>query len=145
MSHRTVISLAASAILGMACVSTALAKDAGPPKLDIDNICHATASAVATSIGETRDMVGPCLDDEKTALEELKKNWATYAASGKAQCIQPKEYVPGYVEWITCLDMDAAVKVSRKGQPLIGSSDTHECPVVRFEQNGTIVSVQTRC
>jgi hypothetical protein len=137
------LSLSVAAILTV--VSTSLAKDAGPLKLNVESACRAAAKAVSASIGTTSDMFAPCMDDEKAALEQLKKNWATYPASDKAECIQPNDYVPGYVEWLTCLEMDAAVRVSRKGQPLITSSDPHGCPIVQFKQNGTISSVNTRC
>jgi hypothetical protein len=120
--------------------ATALAKDGGLPKLNTEAGCRASEKAVATATGTTSDTLGSCMSDEKEARKQLEKNWATYPASDKARCIQPKEYTPGYVEWLTCLEMDRDVNAMRKGQPAVSTS-VDKCPVVRFRQDGTILSV----
>jgi len=129
------------AIVILTATSAALAKGGGLPKLDIDTACHASEKAVAAVITATSDMFGSCMSDEKEARDQLDKNWATYPAVDKSRCIQPKEYMPGYVEWLTCLEMDRDVKVMRKEQPGPTSSSTDKCPVVRYLEDGTIVSV----
>jgi hypothetical protein len=95
---------------------------------------------MAAAIGKGSDTFGSCMSDENDARNQLEKDWATYPASDKARCIQPKEYTPGYVEWLTCLEMDRDVRVMRKGQPEISTS-VDKCPAVRYRQDGTIVSV----
>jgi hypothetical protein len=120
--------------------ATALAKDGGLPKLNTEAGCRASEKAVATATGTTSDTLGSCMSDENEARKQLEKNWATYPASDKARCIQPKEYTPGYVEWLTCLEMDRDVNAMRKGQPAVSTS-VDKCPVVRFRQDGTILSV----
>jgi hypothetical protein len=134
--------LAISAIVFLALAATAFAKDGGTPTLNIEYACHASAQAVAAEVSVAADVFMACMDDEKQARDELQKNWATYPAPDRAQCIQPKEYIPGYVEWLVCLEMTRDVKVMRKGQPAVTSSDIHECPVVRFLEDGTIISVK---
>jgi hypothetical protein len=136
--------IAVSAVIILAVASTALAKDGGPPKLDIEYACHASVAAISVSLGETSNDFGACMDDEKEARAQLEKDWAKYPASDKAACILPKEYIPAYVEWLTCLEMDRDVRVTRKGQPTVSSS-ADKCPVVRYLQDGTIVSVNTAC
>src|SRR5579872_6768020 len=89
--------------------SAALAKGGGLPKLDIETACHASQEAVAAVITVTSDMFSACVNDEKEARDQLDKSWATYPAVDKTRCIQPKEYMPGYVEWLTCLEMDRDV------------------------------------
>ncbi len=128
------------AIVILTAGSAALAKGGGLPKLDIEKACHASEQAVAAVITVTSDMFSACVSDEKEARDQLDKNWATYPAVGKTRCIQPKEYMPGYVEWLTCLEMDRDVKTMRKEQPGPASS-TDRCPVVRYLPDGTIVSV----
>jgi hypothetical protein len=128
------------AVIILTAGSAALAKGGGLPKLDIERACHASEQAVAAVITVTSDMFSACVSDEKEAQDQLDKNWATYPAVDKTRCIQPKEYMPGYVEWLTCLEMDRDVKVMRKEQPGPTSS-TDKCPVVRYLQDGTIVSV----
>ncbi len=124
----------------LAVVSTALAKDGGLPKLDIEYACRASEKAVSAIVSVTTDIFGSCKADEEAARDELQKGWATFPASDKARCIQPKEYLPSYVEWLTCIGMARDVKAMRKGQP--GPTSTADkCPVVRFQEDGTIVSV----
>jgi hypothetical protein len=129
------------AIVILAAISTALAKDAGLPKLDIETACHASEKAVAAILTVTNDIFASCLSDEKEARDQLDKNWATYPAVDRVRCIQPKEYMPSYVEWLTCLEMDRDVKAMRKEKPGPTSS-ADKCPVVRYLEDGTIVSVK---
>jgi hypothetical protein len=129
------------AIVILMATSTALAKGDGLPKLDIETACHASERAVAAIITVTNDIFSSCMSDEKEARDQLDKSWATYPAVDKARCIQTKEYMPGYVEWLTCLEMDRDVKAMRKERPGPTSS-TDKCPVVRYLEDGTIVSVK---
>jgi hypothetical protein len=124
----------------LAAVSAALAKDGGLPKLNTEAGCRASEKALSAATGTTSDTLGSCISDENDARKKLEKDWATYPASDKARCIQPKEYTPGYIEWLTCLEMDGNVRALRKGQPAISTS-VDKCPAVRFRQDGTIVSV----
>ena len=137
--------MALFALIVLAAASPALAKkDGGLPKLDTEYYCHASENALALAMGTTSDTFGSCMSDENDAGKQLENNWATYPASDKARCVQPKEYTPNYVEWLTCLEMVRDVKALRKGQPEISTS-VDECPVVRYSQDGTIVGVNVRC
>jgi hypothetical protein len=139
------LEIAVSAGVILAATSIALAKDGELPKLDIEYACHASERAVSAVISVTNDIFKACVDDEQAAHEQIDKNWATFPVSDKARCINPKEYLPSYVEWITCLEMTRDVKLMRNGRPAPTSSDIHECPVVRFLEDGTITSVDTAC
>jgi hypothetical protein len=143
--HVRIVGLCAliSAAILLAAAATALAKDGGPPKLDIDYACHASQKAVSAPSSATSDVFSACKNDEADARAKLEKNWASYPADDKARCIQPKEYLPTYVEWLTCLEIGRDVKAMRKGQP-VPTATTRECPVVRFRDDGTIISV-TAC
>jgi hypothetical protein len=129
----------------LAAASAASAKNGGLPKLDIEFACRSSEQAVSAVMSITTDIYKSCLDDENDARNQLNKAWTEFPASDKARCIQPKEYLPSYVEWLTCLEMTRDVKVMRKGRPGPTSSDIHECPVVRFLEDGTITSVDTAC
>lgn len=124
----------------LAGASTALAKDRGLPKLNVESACRASQMATAAATGVTSDDLGTCISDENDARKLLEKDWARYPASDKAVCIQPKEYTPGYIEWLTCLEINRDVRALRKGQPEISTS-VDKCPSVRYRQDGTIVSV----
>jgi hypothetical protein len=129
----------------LAAVSEAPAKDAGPPKLDVEFACRSSEQAVSAVMSVTNDIYKSCLDDENDARNQLNMAWAEFPAADKAQCIHPKEYLPSYVEWLTCLEMTSGVRTTRKGRADPTSSDIHECPVVRFLEDGTITSVDTAC
>jgi hypothetical protein len=143
MTDRLRIAISVVAVLALA--STAVAKDGGLPKLNVEYACHASEQAVAAVVSVTTDIYKSCLDDENDARNQLDKAWAKFLASDKARCINPKEFLPSYVEWLTCLEMTRDVKQMRKGRPAPTSSDAHECPVVRFLEDGTITSVNTAC
>ncbi len=68
------------------------------PTLNIGPGCRATTDAAGMS--ET-----DCLDDEKSAREDLLKEWAQFSAQDKVMCTdETKSYDPSYVELLTCLE-----------------------------------------
>ena len=58
------------------------------------------------------------MSSEQKAREHLIKDWSQYAAADKARCVQagPSVYLPSYIEWLTCLEMETAVKKMRQEQ-----------------------------
>ena len=133
--------IAISAAILLAAGTTARARDGGPPKLDIEFGCRASQKALSGSA--TFDVFGACKNDEADARAQLEKNWASYPAADKARCIHPKEFLPGYVEWLTCLDIARDVKAMRKGPPVPGAAPD-KCPRVQLKPDGTVASV-TAC
>ena len=104
----------AAIVLGSA--STSLARDGGgPPTIDIQKTCRENISALSTGLGgEINQDLQVCLADEQAARDQLVKDWATYSALAKSRCVNPKEYLPGYIEWQTCLEMTQGVINMRK-------------------------------
>lgn len=131
--------------VALAAASTSLAKDTGLPKLNIEFACRSSEQAVSAVMSVTNDIYKSCLDDENDARNQLDKAWAEFPTSDRARCIHPQEYLPSYVEWLTCLEMTRDVRTMRKGRPGPTSSNIHECPIVRFLEDGTITSVETAC
>ena len=146
-------------VLGSA--STSLARNgSGPPTIDIQKTCRENVTALSTGLGgEINQDVSVCLMDEQAARDQMVKDWATYAAIAKERCVQPKEYLPGYVEWHTCLELTRDVLKMRKentsstkesASSTSGSSArrrasgrrngavTGECPVVKYTEDGSI-------
>jgi len=93
------------------------------------------------------------MNDEQAAREQLTKDWAAYPALAKTECIQPKEFLPGYVEWQACLEMTRDVIALRKDQAVSApassnsshrspgrraSSGARECPTVQTKEDGSI-------
>jgi hypothetical protein len=88
----------------------------GVPTVDIQKTCK--AAAVVTAGPSAQTDINICLNSEQKAREQLVKDWAQYAAADKSRCVQagPKVYLPSYIEWLTCLEMETAVKKMRLEQ-----------------------------
>ena len=152
MLTKSKVALTAAIILGAA--SASLAKDSGPPNLDLQKTCRESANALAGLTGnDAQDTFKTCMNDEQTAREQLVKDWATYPALAKARCVQPKEFLPGYVEWQSCIEMTRDVIKLRKEQAVSTpassdasdrssrrrtGSETGECPIVKIGEDGSI-------
>jgi hypothetical protein len=139
-----------AAIIILGAASASLAKDGGPPNLDIQKTCRESSDALTGFTGNSnQDNYSACMSDEQTAREQLVKDWATYPALAKAQCIKPKEFLPGYVEWQSCIEMtrdvikmrqEQAASANASGQPSShqAGSGTRECPVVQTAEDGSV-------
>jgi hypothetical protein len=145
MLTKSMIALTAAIVLGAA--SASLAKDAGPPKIDIQKTCRESSDALTRLTGNgSQDNFSACMSDEQTARDQLVKDWATYPALAKAQCVKPKEFLPGYVEWQSCIEMTRDVIKMRQEQAAstLGSSSAsrqssgRECPVVQTAEDGSV-------
>jgi hypothetical protein len=142
----------AAVILGA--TSPSLAKGNGPPNIDIQKTCQESSSALIGLTGNDSQVnFSACMNDEQTARDQLVKDWAAYPALAKTQCIQPKEFLPSYVEWQACLEMTRDVISLRKEQavPTPAGSDAsrqssgrgagsgaRECPIVQTKEDGSI-------
>lgn len=151
------IALTAAVILGAG--SAALAKDSGPPNIDIQRTCRESSSALTGLTDNSKQDLDSCISDEQAAREQLTKDWANYPALAKSACIKPKEYLPGYVEWQSCIEMTRDVIKMRQDQTASAPADSHakgqssgrrtgsksgECPVVQTADDGSIEWV-TNC
>ena len=58
----------------------------------------------------TEQDINACLDSEQKARDQIVKDGATYAAADKRQCMRTDVYLPSYVEWLTCLEMERDVR-----------------------------------
>jgi hypothetical protein len=86
------------------------------PAVDMQKSCRDSASALYASGSITND-VDNCISEEQAAREQLVKDWATFPANTKAHCVLPAEYLPSYIEWLTCLQMEGDIKKIRDEQP----------------------------
>jgi molybdopterin synthase catalytic subunit len=88
------------------------------PTIDIQKTCQA-AAGVMVSLAETNTEqdVNACLDSEQKARDQIVKDRATYSSADKKLCMRPGVYLPSYVEWLTCLEMERDVrKMQREDQ-----------------------------
>ena len=88
----------------------------GVPTIDIQKTCK--AAAVVTAGPSAQTDINICESSEQKARDHLVKDWAQYAAADKTRCVQsgPRVYLPSYIEWLTCLEMETAVKKMRQEQ-----------------------------
>jgi len=109
---------------------------------------------LSTTLGsEIRQDTNICMTDERDARDQLVKNWSSYPALAKEQCVKPQEYLPGYVEWLSCIEMTRDAHQARKDQSSpttsgMGSSrrastrraytPSTQCPIVKYAGDGSI-------
>ena len=101
------------------------------PTINVDKTCQAAGGAAVSLMGRstTEQDVQMCLDSEQKAREQIIKDQATYSAADKKQCIRTDVYLPSYVEWLTCLEMERDVRKMREGQS--PATDTFTLPRAR--------------
>ena len=90
------------------------------PTINIDKTCQAAGGVTVSLLGAKRTVeqdVKVCLDSEQKAREQIIKDHATYSAADKKQCIRTDVYLPSYVEWLTCLEMERHVREMKQEQP----------------------------
>ena len=73
------------------------------PTFNVDPSCRAAASG---SIGIKQDM-SACLEDEKSAREQLVKEWSGFTAQDQGLCTRLSKTggSPTYTELLVCLEM----------------------------------------
>ena len=88
------------------------------PTIDLQKTCQAAAGAMVSLMGgtTTEQDVNACLDSEQKARDQIVKDGATYASADKKQCMRTDVYLPSYVEWLTCLEMERDVRKMERPQ-----------------------------
>ena len=96
--------------INLACVGAltllphlAFAADATLPTANVESMCLAEQSA-ATPDSKASDFQS-CVNDERKALNELRRKWASYPTKARATCAVPDGISTSYVELQTCLEM----------------------------------------
>ena len=88
------------------------------PSINIEQTCRLGASVMIGLMGgsDSENDFKICLASEQKARDELAKDWATFSAADKTQCLQTKVYLPSYIEWLTCLQMQRDVAKLKQDQ-----------------------------
>jgi hypothetical protein len=86
------------------------------PTIDVRETCRAAAGVMVnlTSGTSSQNDVDICLESENKAQQQMIKDWSTFESSDRAGCIQPTVYLPSYVEWLTCFEMNKVVRQARQ-------------------------------
>jgi hypothetical protein len=96
----------------------ASAQSARVPTVDIATTCRRSEKAITSIFGPgTMQTFDSCMTQENEARAEIVKNWRNYPAGGRQRCINTTGYMPSYVEWLTCLEMEQSVETMRKNNP----------------------------
>jgi hypothetical protein len=153
--------------LSLATPGIASAASSGVPTADIATTCRTSEKALIAIFGaETLQNFESCMNSENGAREQIVKNWQDFSAGARQRCVNTTGYMPSYVEWLTCLEMEQQVSglrkkattnpvttegrgaraVVRPGTPVnsrgprIGS-EANPCPIVQSASDGSITSV----
>ena len=96
-------------IILLAGLATAQAADV--PKLNVERMCRDSAAADPTIDYSAKR----CLDSENQARDQLVQKWQTFSAADRQECTQVATMggTASYVELITCLEMNQAVRQER--------------------------------
>jgi len=153
--------------LSLATPGLASAASNGVPTADITTTCRTSEKALIAIFGaETQQNFESCMNSEKEAREQIVKNWQNFPTGARQRCVNTTVYMPSYVEWLTCLEMEQQVNEARKkaasnpvitegrGGSAVARSDTpansrrprigsaaNPCPVVQSAPDGSIISV----
>jgi hypothetical protein len=92
---------------------------AQPPTVDIEGTCKLAANAMVQLMGGSTagNDTEICLGSEQRARDQLVKDWGTYSAGDRQRCVRPGVYLPSYVEWLTCLEMERDVRKMKIDTP----------------------------
>jgi hypothetical protein len=106
-------------ILTLGCAGAAQAQ---VPSVDIRQTCRAAASAMVLMQGDrnTEKDFEQCMGAEQSARDQIVKDWATFSATDKERCLQTKVYLPSYIEWQTCIEMERDARKIRGTDPSPG-------------------------
>lgn len=110
-ANRTALVVQLIAIVGILLGFTRGAQ-AQVPVVDIQQTCRIAASAMVQLMGNSsvQNDQQACLNSEQRARELIIKDWGSFSAGDRALCVQTKVYLPSYVEWLTCLEMNRDVR-----------------------------------
>ena len=86
------------------------------PTVNIQNTCQAAAGVMVNLMGgsTSQNDVEICMETENKARQQLLKDWSTFQASDREGCIQANVYLPSYIEWLTCFEMNKSVREGRQ-------------------------------
>ena len=124
LAFRPITHLAA-AVSAVVCFTGAFgcAAQAQVPVANIQATCKAASAVTLGLTGNTdsQNDINICLDSENTARQQLAKDWSTYVPADRTECVQTGVYLPSYIEWLTCLEMNRSVRQMRQaGQSMKG-------------------------
>ena len=94
---------------------TVRAASASVPTVDIATTCRESEKAITNMLGlNSQQTFDRCMKLESDARAEIDRNWLSYTDGGRRSCVNTRVYMPSYVEWLTCLEMEKYVEALRR-------------------------------
>jgi hypothetical protein len=90
---------------------------AGLPGIDLQRLCHSSEPPISGRSEDATRTFDSCMSDEQEARDQLLRNWGSYPTSDKTLCMRATDYLPSYVEWITCAEMAKDLRRIRSEKP----------------------------
>jgi len=91
------------------------AASTGVPTVDIAATCRESEKAITSMFGlSSQQTFDRCMKLEGDAWTEIDRNWRSYTGGGRQRCVNTTVYLPSYVEWLTCLEMEQHVEALRR-------------------------------
>ena len=99
------------------------------PRINAEATCRASEKELLNLFGDkSMATYDSCMKSENDSLELIKKDWGSFTATDRQHCIQPKSYMPSYVEWLTCLEMERQVRDLRTKEDQANRSQNTRAP-----------------
>jgi hypothetical protein len=94
--------------------SSLITMAADVPTLKVEPSCKA-AGAAGLMMGRTTES---CMNDEKSAREDLVKSWSSFSGDDRTHCLSMVSTggSPSYVELLSCLEMSRDAKKIAEGR-----------------------------
>jgi hypothetical protein len=80
----------------------------GMPTIDIQKTCRISANVSGAASSQAND--DGCINSEQGARDNIVRQWTEFSTVERTLCINRKAYLPSYVEWLTCLEMQRDVR-----------------------------------
>lgn len=83
------------------------------PPLAVERSCH---DAEAYGMTDRQQTYRNCMLDENEAKDKLEKNWSSYKATTRRECLAAGAHPsPSYVELLTCIEMTEEILAPASG------------------------------
>src|SRR5262249_45541032 len=92
----------------------------GIPSIDVRKTCQLSGAVVGTGTDKKSEN-DACMKSEQGARDGIVKQWAEFSRSERARCMNPKVYLPSYVEWVVCLEKKGDEKRQKKQPPSLNA------------------------
>jgi hypothetical protein len=94
-------------VMNAVAISTAAARAAGYPVLDVAPLCHGLTSSSSLLEGLDAGTFDQCMKGQQDDRQDMIKQWSSFSASDRRHCIAEATMggVSSYTDLVSCLEM----------------------------------------